>query len=688
MGITNSTAIFVALLLMQTRPATISKGKEAFATRKWEEAEKWFSQAAASNPKNAEAQKWLGMTSTAQGDFLKAEPRFRSACELDRKDADSCYYLGRTLYSLSRFEAALKAFEWAHANPARRGRTLLGTALTLDALNRDSDAERFYRDAIAAGEKQAELDYSKFRRKILARPNAAVEIRFEAKDLPFTVRNGALGKRHLPETMIAGVAVLDFDNDGWPDLYIANGASLGTLAKTDRTFHNALLHNNRDGTFTDMAAKAGLIGTGYSMGVAAADFDNDGLTDLFVAGVKSNHLYRNRGDGTFQEVTASAGVAGDGSWSVAAAWFDYDNDGLLDLFVVRYVKWDADTEPYCGTDKFRQYCHPRNYEPLANVLYKNMGNGKFLDVSKSAGISRHLGKGMGVAIGDYDNDGRLDIFVANDSLSNFLFHNLGNGKFEEVALAAGVALDENGAAISSMGAEFRDVDNDGREDLWITALSNETFPLFRNRGNGTFEDVSLASGVARASLPWSGWSNAIADFNNDGWKDLFSANGHVMDNAELSSGRQSKQPNLLLTNGRKAFAARTLAGDGFHRGLAAADFDRDGRVDLAVTRLNEPARILWNRTEGGGNWIALELQGTISNRDAIGAWVEVSTIAGSQWNRVPASSGYGCTPSRVLHFGLGAAEKVEKVRIRWPSGREQDLTNLPVNRFLRVIEAR
>lgn len=688
MEITNSTLILVALLLFQAPADSLARGKAAFAGKQWEEAEKWFSQAAASDSKNAEPQKWLGMTASAQGKFLKAEPLFRSACELNRKDADSCYYLGRTLYSLSRFEAALQAYEWAQANPVRRGRVLLGTALTLDALNRDSEAEKFYRDAIVAGEKQADLEYSKFRRKMAVSPDAAVEIRFEEKVLPFAVRNGASGKRHLPETMIAGIAVLDYDNDGWPDLYVANGAAIGTLAKHERSFHNALLHNNRDGTFTEVAIKAGVTGTGYSMGVAAADFDNDGFTDLFVTGVNSNHLYRNRGDGTFEETTAAAGVGGDGSWSVAAAWFDYDNDGLLDLFVVRYVKWDAATEPYCGTDKFRQYCHPRNYKPLANVLYKNLGNGRFLDVSNDAGIGQRLGKGMGVAIGDYDGDGRLDIFVANDSLPNFLFHNLGHGRFEEVAFAAGVALDENGVAISSMGAEFRDVDNDGHEDLWITALSNETFPLFRNRGNGTFEDISSVSGLAKATLPWSGWSNAIADFNNDGWKDLFSANGHVMDNAELSSGRQSKQPNLLLTNGRKAFAARTLAPAGFHRGLAAADFDRDGRMDLAVSRLNEPAGILWNRTEGGGNWLALELQGTLSNRDAIGAWVEVQTVAGKQWNRVPAASGYGCTPSRILHFGLGAATKVDRIQIRWPSGKEQTLRDVAVNRFLRVVETR
>ena len=482
-----------------------------------------------------------------------------------------------------------------------RGKTLLGMALAMEALDRDSEAEKLYREAIRGRRETGGRRISKVSEEANVRPEFP-RLRFcsTPRDLPVTVRNGATGDKRLIETMIAGVAVLDYDGDGWPDIYICNGNGEA----------NALLRNNRDGSFTDVASQAGVAARGYSMGVASADFDNDGHPDLFVTGVHTNHLFRNRGDGTFQELPFPQ----DGKWAVAAAWLDYDNDGLLDLFVVRYVEWDESREPYCGTPEYRQYCHPKEYRPLPNALYRNLGGGRFRDVSVESGIAAHLGKGMGVAAGDYDGDGRLDIFVANDTLPNFLFRNRGDGTFEESAAKAGVAFNENGVAVSAMGAEFRDYDNDGREDLFITALSNESFLLFKGKAPGAFQDMTLASGIAKATTPWTGWSSVMADFNNDGWKDLFTANGHVMDNAELSSGRQSKQPNLVLTNRRTSFAARTLPGVAFHRGLAWGDFDRDGRVDLVVTRLNEPAQVLWNRTVGAGNWIELDLWG----KDRIG----------------------------------------------------------------------
>jgi tetratricopeptide (TPR) repeat protein len=642
------------LLLASSQALTtlLQQGQDAFKAKDWPRAERLFAEAVRAQPGSAAAQKWLGMTYAAQEKFVLAEAPFRRACEMNRNEPEACYYWGRTLFSLSRFEPALRAYE-KDAKPWR-GKTLLGMALALEALNRDAEAEKLYRDAIRAGDQQAPVDYEKFRRKQAVAGVASPEIRFEARDLPATVRNGAAGGKRLIETMIAGAAVLDFDGDGWPDIYLCNGAGAP----------NALLRNNRNGTFSDVAAKAGVEARGYSMGVAAADF------------------FRNRGDGTFEELPFPQ----DGKWAVAAAWFDYDNDGLLDLFVVRYVEWDEAKEIYCGTKEYRQYCHPREYRPLANALYRNLGGGKFRDVSRETGIAEHLGKGMGVAIGDYDGDGRLDIFVANDSVPNFLFRNRGDGTFEEVAFAAGVAFNENGTAVSSMGAEFRDYDNDGHEDLFVTALSNETFPLFRNTGKGKFEDVTLASGIAKASLPWTGWSNVMADFNNDGWKDLFVANGHVMDNAELSSGRQSRQPNLLLTNGRKSFTGRTLPGAAFHRGLAWGDFDRDGRVDLVVTRLNQPAQVLWNRTADAGNWITFDLQGSKSNRDAIGAWVEVETEAGKQWDRVAGWSGYGCSASRRLHFGLGRAKQAVRVKVQWPSGSVTELRDLPAGRTVSMRE--
>ena len=648
----------------------LQSGQNAFRARDWPAAERHFGEAVRAQPLSAPAHKWLGMTYAAQSKLVLAEAPFRRACELDPKEPDACYYWGRTLFSLSRLETALDAYR-KEARPFR-GRTLLGMALAYDALNRAPEAQKFYRAAIAAGDKQALIDYEKFRRKQTAPASPSPEIRFDARDLPATVHTGAAGKKRLIETMIAGVAVLDFDGDGWDDIYICNGAGAP----------NALLRNQRNGTFTDVAARAGVEARGYSMGVAAADFDNDGYTDLFVTGVRSNHLFRNRGDGTFEELPFPQ----DGRWTVAAAWFDYDNDGLLDLFVVRYVAWDEATEPYCGTREFRQYCHPKEYGPLPNALYRNLGGGRFRDVSAAAGIAAHVGKGMGVALGDSNGDGRLDIVVANDTMPNFLFRNRGDGTFEETALAAGVAFNENGVAVSSMGVEFSDYDNDGREDLFVTAISNETFALFRNLGAGRFADVTLASGLARATLPWTGWSNVMADFNNDGWKDLFSANGNALDNAELSSGRQSKQQNLLLTNGRGSFTGRALAGDAFHRGLARGDFDRDGRIDLVVTRLNQPAQVLWNRTEAAGNWIEFELAGTKSNRDAIGAWVEVETPDGKQWDRVAGWSGYGCSSSRALHFGLGKSEQATRIHVRWPAGSTTDLRNVAAGKIHRIRE--
>ena len=453
----------------QVPPRLLQDGRNAFRDKDWAKAERLFAEAVRSQPDAAWPYRWLGMTYAAQEKFGLAEQPFRRACEIDPKEPDACYYWGRTLYSLSRFDAALRAYE-KDSKPFR-GKTLLGMALAFEALNRDSDAENMYRKAIRSGDRQAPEEYQKFRRK---RPRPGVvspEIQFAAMDLPVTVSNGAAGQKRLIETMVAGVAVLDFDGDGWLDIYICNGAGAA----------NALLRNNRDGSFTDVAASAGVEARGYSMGVSSADFDNDGRPDLFVTGVRTNHLFRNRGDGTFEDLPFPQ----DGKWAVSAAWLDYDNDGLLDLFVVRYVEWDEARERYCGTAQYRQYCHPREYAPLLNALYRNLGGGKFQDVSVKSGIAAHPGKGMGVAVGDYDADGRLDIFVANDTLPNFLFHNRGDGTFEEVAVQAGVAFNENGAGLSSMGAEFRDYDNDGREDLFVTALSNETFPLFRNDSHGT-----------------------------------------------------------------------------------------------------------------------------------------------------------------------------------------------------------
>jgi len=523
---------------------------------------------------------------------------------------------------------------------------------------------------------------------LLAMAVATGSIAFEAMPLPMVVRNGATGDKHLVETMIAGVAAFDFDGDGWTDIFVANGASFPELKKTGAGYSNRLFHNNHDRTFTDATERAGLAGEGYSMGVAAGDFDNDGHVDLFVTGVRGNHLYRNRGDGTFEDVTATAGVGGDGEWSAAAGWFDYDNDGRLDLLVMRYVQWNLESDTVCGPPGHRQYCNPRHYKPLSNILYHNLGNGRFEDVSRRSGIATLSGKGMGAAFGDYDGDGRTDIFVANDTMPNFLLHNESEGKFRDVAVDAGVAYNENGSAISSMGADFRDYDNDGRDDIFLTALPDETFPLFRNLGGGHFADATYASGIAKLSVPWGGWSTGMFDLDNDGRKDLFVAGGHVMDNAEASSARASRQPNLVFRSGPNGkFTAVELDGKALHRGAAFADFDHDGKVDVVVTRLNEAPLVLWNRTSGTGHWLDLQLVGHASNRDGIGARITIQTSAGRQWNRVTTSVGYGGSSDRVVHFGLGNDAVVERIDIAWPSGVKQSLSRVPADQLMRIAES-
>jgi len=429
-------------------------------------------------------------------------------------------------------------------------------------------------------------------------------------------------------------------------------------------------------------------GAGYNIGVAAGDYDNDGYADLFVTSVNGNTLFHNRGNGTFEDVTRAAGLESH-DWAVAAAWVDYDNDGRLDLFVVNYVKWDPAVELFCGDAArgIRTYCHPRFYEPLPNRLYHNNGDGTFSDVSDVSGIAAHRGKGMGVAIADYDHDGWMDVFVANDTVPNFLFHNEHNGRFRESALQAGVGLNDDGKALSSMGVDFRDLDNDGWEDLVITALASETFPVFRNLSHGLFSDVTYPSHVGAITMPVSGWSMGIFDFDNDGWKDVFVAAGDVQDNTELFSSRKSRQQNLLLLNdGHGAFRAAFAGPPALNRGVAFGDFDRDGRVDAVVTRLNEPPVLLRNIMGAGNHWIALNLIGARSNRDGIGARVAVRSGGVMQVNRVTTSTGYACASESAVHFGLGRSTRADSIEIEWPSGSRQVLANVPADSYMTVRE--
>jgi enediyne biosynthesis protein E4 len=521
-----------------------------------------------------------------------------------------------------------------------------------------------------------------------AGPDPYFEDRSARSGIDFVLRNAASPEKHQIETMAGGVAVFDYDNDGYPDIYFTNGADQPSLEKNDPRYRNRLYRNRHDWTFEDVTDKAGVGGAGFNIGVAAGDYDNDGNADLFVTGVKGNTLFHNRGDGTFQDVTRAAGLESH-DWAVAAAWLDFDNDGRLDLFVVNYVKWDPATELFCGdaARHIRNYCHPRFYEPLANRLYRNNGDGTFSDVSTASGIAAHRGKGMGIAIADYDHDGWMDIFVANDTVANFLFHNERNGTFRETALQAGVGLNDDGKALSSMGVDFRDLDNDGWEDLVVTALSHQTFPVFRNLGKGLFSDVTYPSHAGVISAAISGWGMGVFDFDNDGWKDVFVAAGDVQDNTELLTSGRSRQQNLLMINdGHGAFRGVLTGSPAMHRGVAFGDFDRDGRVDAVVTRLNEPPVLLRNVMGEGNHWIALQLIGARSNRDAIGARVTVRSGGVTQVNRVTTSTGYACSSELTVHFGLGRSSRADSIEIEWPSGLRQTLTNVSPDLFLTVRE--
>ena len=522
-------------------------------------------------------------------------------------------------------------------------------------------------------------------------------IHFSFRSIPFSLDSSETAEKHAPETMTGGVAVFDYDNDGKPDIFFTNGADISSLKKTSQKYWNRLFHNNGDGTFTDATEKAGLAGSGYDMGVAIGDYDNDGYEDIFVAGVHRNTLYHNNGDGTFTDVTEKAGLAHPDNeygplWSVGGAWVDVNNDGLLDLFVVNYLSWDGTKEPHCKNDGKPDYCHPRFYKPLPNQLFLNKGDGSFADISAQAGIRAYPGKGMGVGVADYDGDGLPDIFIANDKLPNFLFHNKGNGRFEEVAAEVGVGLPENGNVISGMGVDFRDLNNDGYPDISLVALQNETFPVYENNGKGGFTEITGKSGMTLLSIPMSGYSPNIADFDNDSWKDIFATRGDVA-SPNMAGHVRVDQPNTVFRNVEGKRWSALTAEAGFtsqppkrHRGSAFGDFNRDGKLDLVVTAIGAPAEIWINDTSNGNHWIELALRGTKSNRDGIGAQIRLVAGGHAQFNHMSTASGYGSSSAGPVHFGLGAEKMVEEIAIRWPSGTTQVLKQAAADQVLRVVE--
>ena len=500
------------------------------------------------------------------------------------------------------------------------------------------------------------------------------------------------------ETMAGGVGLFDYNNDGLLDIFFTNGAQLPIMDKSDPKFHNRLFRNNGNGTFTDVTAQAGLEGAYYSIGVASADYDNDGHQDLFVAGANGFQLFHNNGNGAFTDVTEKAGLRRvhpqlAQTFSVAGGWFDYDNDGFLDLIVVNYLKWSAQSDVRCMNKGVTAYCSPDSYEGVPNLLFHNNGDGTFTDVSEASGILKHIGKGMGVAFADYDGDGFIDMLVSNDTLRNFLFHNNGDGTFTESGIISGISYNEDGKSVAGMGIDFRDVDNDGLPDIVETDMFGDSYLLFKNLGKGLFEDRSLSSGITAASLKLTGWGTGIYDFDNDGWKDIFTSNGAILDNSDVLDHLPYKLRNCLLRNNRNMTFSdlASQAGGGFssvaaHRGAAFGDINNDGRIDIVVNCLNDIPELLINRGPENHNWILLNLVGNRSNRDGLGARVMIRSAGGVQHNHATTSVGYGSSSDKRVHFGVGLDSQIEKIEIIWPSGVRQSLGKTAVNQILTIHE--
>ena len=506
-------------------------------------------------------------------------------------------------------------------------------------------------------------------------------------------------QKYLPETMGGGVALFDYDDDGRLDLFFTNGALISdpmpkgaAPEKRDPRFWNRLYRQRPDGTFEDVTERAGLRGEGYSMGAAAGDFDGDGRIDLYVAGYNSGRLYRNRGDGTFEDATQirKAVVAG---WGTSAGWFDYDRDGRLDLFVARYMDWDFERGAlFCGSPQVRAYCHPDNFRGASPVLLRQKQDGTFEDVSAQAGVADPEGKGLGVAFADFDSDGWTDVFVANDNARQFLFRNNGDGTFEDVGLLAGVGYDENGKAFAGMGVDAGDYDNDGRADVIVTALTNETYPLFRNNGDLSFGYATGTTGLGPITVPYSGWGVRFADFDADGLRDIFVAQGHVLDTIEKTSGFIAyRQPPLLLrNNGGKTFAdvsaSAGLTQPLAARGAAFGDLDNDGDADVVLAQTDGPALFL--RNSGTKNhWLGLSLAGLRGNRQGLGARVTVTDASGGrQVFDVSAAGSYLASNDPRLLVGLGGKSAVRAVEVRWPGGKVQTLNSPAVNTYHTIRE--
>jgi hypothetical protein len=522
-----------------------------------------------------------------------------------------------------------------------------------------------------------------------------------AAGIDFHLTCGGPQKRYIMESLCGGVAFLDYDNDGWLDIFMVNGSTVSDL------HHGAqpnfkLYHNDHNGHFTDVTARAGFTHGCWAFGVAVGDYDNDGFDDIYITCLDGGILYHNNGDGTFTDVTAKAGVGNGGRWGTSAAFGDYDNDGLLDLYVANYVELDLDHLPEFGSSAFCQYrgipvsCGPRGLKGSRDRLYHNNGDGTFTDVSEKLGIDPDSNYGLGVIWGDFDLDGKLDFYVANDSTPSLLYHNEGNGKLTEVGVAAGVAYSADGREQAGMGVDFGDYDNDGLPDLVKTNFSDDSNNLYHNDGKGSFTDLAGPAGFGPISIPYLGFGVKFADFDNDGWKDVFVVNGHVNPQVDAHAfGVSYAERPLLFHNlgkgrfeeiGQSAGTALKLRKVG--RGLATGDFDNDGNVGVLISNLDDSPELLRNLGAPGRHWIRIKTLGTRSNRDGFGARVEVTTGSLTQMDEVRANSSYLSASDHRLHFGLGSATRVDRIVVHWPSGAMDTLQNEKADQELVVEEGK